>query len=346
MPENYNAQENKVVQRLSNLKRIEADSVFLKTLRAQLLIQVEQEQQFLPNRFPLWNLSKLAFSFAAFLLLLGGVGLGVSKASQISDPANIFYRVRLTSERIQLSFSGDKTALHAQFAQNRLQDIQKLEQTSKLEAGNLHSVLQLYLENLYALQQESEQLAENSPEFASAALKLEIQLRELHATITQLSARLQTDSLTPAAIENLSEAEALSLWNRQLISLKILAFQKANNILLGNNDAEQLERIAFLLDKVNNRFSVLNSRWQEVFLVKTQPLQQETSLAPEKLSAYALTENEQAILAAVSQVKTSLSEIQTLLKQKSEPTPESILLLINKLFEIDNNLAKIEALLE
>ena len=346
MPENYNSRENKVIHQLSSLKKIEADSVFLKTLRAQLLVRIEQEKQLQPSRFLIWNLSKLAISFAAFILLLGGAGLSVSKASQISDPSSIFYKVRLTSERIQLSFSGDKTALHAQFAKNRLQDIQKLEQTSKLEDGNLHSVLQLYLENLYALQQESEQLSENSPEFAVTALKLEAQLRELHATITQLSTRLQTDLLTQAAMKNLNEAEALSLWNRQLISLKILAFQETNSVLLGNNDAEQLERIALLLDKVNSRFSALNFRWQEIFAVKTQPLQQEISLAPEKLGAYALTENEQTILTAVSRVKTGLTEIQTLLKQNPEPAPESILLLINKLFEIDNNLAKIEALLE
>ena len=69
MPENYNAQENKVIHQLSSLKRIEADSVFLKTLRAQLLVRIEQEKQLQPGRFLIWNLSKLAISFAAFILL-------------------------------------------------------------------------------------------------------------------------------------------------------------------------------------------------------------------------------------------------------------------------------------
>ncbi len=344
--EKYNAQEQKVIGSLQSLKQVEADAVFLKTLRAKLLRQIEGEAQFQAQPRLFWNFSKVALTLAAFLLLLGGTGLGISKASQVSDPANILYKVRLTSEKIQLSFAEDKSTLHAKFAKNRLADLQNLEQNQKLADTNLNSVLGLYLENLTALQKETELLSLNDPEFSATALKLESQLRDLQATIAQLNSRLQSDSLTSQALASIQEAEALSLWNRQLISIKILDFQRSQNVLLGNDNADQLERIAILLSKVNNRFAVLDAKWQETFNQKDQTLTQSSSLAPENQANFTLTEKERTILGEVGQVKTDLNEAQALLSQNPEPTSEIMLSVINKLFEIDNNLAKIEILLE
>lgn len=101
-------------------------------------------------------LKPVAVSFAAFALIVGG-GLGVANASFSSLPGDSMYPVKLTVERLQLSFAADDTQrakLQVEFAGRRLEEMTELAARSGDQASNIQYAMSQFRKEVQIIQED------------------------------------------------------------------------------------------------------------------------------------------------------------------------------------------------
>lgn len=108
------------------------------------------------------------------LLMVGGVGYAASK----SLPGDTLYSVRSFVERSRLSVvpEDQKTILHVELAQKRLEDLKKITEENKVK--NLHATIQQLEGNIAKASKEFTVLVEKEPKKALQASKGIVELQK------------------------------------------------------------------------------------------------------------------------------------------------------------------------
>ncbi|MFH0854182.1 MAG: DUF5667 domain-containing protein [bacterium] len=230
---------NDVIKELQKLKSIRPDDVFVCKTKEKLLIlmgksKVEEQKIVELVKFGnIWydNLSKLFYRLAkpvgVFLLILSvlaGGSVGVSFASYNSVPGDIFYDVKLTIEKAQISLKSkeeDKVKLEVEFAGRRIEEFNKVKANeifkNKKEPKNTKIALDNFKKNIETVQQRLEKIKEQ--DFTKETIEI------------------------VSLVEEKTVEYALALKNISNEELESKKKEEANNALVENDDKVNKETI-------------------------------------------------------------------------------------------------------
>lgn len=169
-----------IIKELHNLRTVRPSQDFIKSEREKLISLMEKDSAFKEVR--IFNINKkrkdalldlqknLLYKFlrpaGVFILVVGiiaGSGVGMSFASQDSVPGDIFYPVKLTFEKAQISLQTkeeEKVKLEVEFAGRRLEELNKVKTKEILEntqeSENAKIALDNYKKNIETVQKRLE----------------------------------------------------------------------------------------------------------------------------------------------------------------------------------------------
>lgn len=142
---------DEIIKQLKNLNQVKPKEEWKAANREQLLTQINAQQDFsnADKKFGVKNLDvflptnwgrvilkpKPIGVLLVILLVLSGGYFSVN-ASYGSVPGDVLYTIKITSEKIKLTFTTDdrhETELHIEFAQKRLEELEKITQNQEPE---------------------------------------------------------------------------------------------------------------------------------------------------------------------------------------------------------------------
>lgn len=152
-----------LLKQLNNLQaKIKPDQKWLKSNREILSAQIKAQTTAVKANQTVWAVIfdnqvlkafvKPAASFAAVLLLILCSWIATVSATKNSLPGDFLYSLKLTTERVQVNLAMDnekKTNLELEFAERRLDEVQKVSETdSDKNKKNVDVALKKFEENL------------------------------------------------------------------------------------------------------------------------------------------------------------------------------------------------------
>jgi len=223
------------LKQLKDLKGAKPKSDWVKTNREILLSQI-RGQEAVPDlkasNIRYWDVAKVVLTnkilapvarpltiavLAVAIVLTSGIA-GVS-ASKASLPGDVLYPVKLTSEKLQVSFTGSsqrKAELYLDFAQERMNEIEKIKQDENFDDSKIEQTADKLKKNIEKASARLEDVTENKKSDDAVELaknvdeKLEViteQLNTMRAKIGQdPEARISLDEAAQVATETSVQA--------------------------------------------------------------------------------------------------------------------------------------------
>ncbi|OGM90202.1 hypothetical protein A3J77_02125 [Candidatus Wolfebacteria bacterium RBG_13_41_7] len=234
-----------IIKELRKLKSAQPDSGFVAKNREKLMAVLNaekirgQEKKELAKFRNIWydvtstifyKLARPAGVFLLIMCLLTGGGVGISFASYNSVPGDVFYPVKLTIEKAQVSMQTkeeDKVKLEVEFAGRRIEEFNKVREKEKLEnkkaPENTKVALDNFKKNIETAQARLEKIKEQkfTEETAKIMSLVEEKTTEYAAALKNISDAAKADkdkelSETDLKSEPIETEENNSADNEQL----------------------------------------------------------------------------------------------------------------------------------
>lgn len=145
--EKFNEIEEKLIADIRRLKETEVDLNFIAGLRYRILLMIDRDAA--TRRFAILPNLRFAGVVASILIAILSTGGAATLAAQKSLPSDFLYPLKLASERAKIAFtpSGlEKAGLRVNFAERRLEEIQKASSGPKVIVQNLERLEKELLE--------------------------------------------------------------------------------------------------------------------------------------------------------------------------------------------------------
>jgi hypothetical protein len=287
--------KKELLQQLNSLKdKIKPDAEWQASNRDILLSQINAQTRldFTENKFKLLpNLfqRKFAMSFlkpmvslVIILVFVFGVWTASVSATKKSLPGDLFYNIKLTTERVQvnLTLNDEKRAnLEIAFAQRRLDEIEKI--INQNEPDNLAIPLQRFRENMNNVK--------------SNLAKLEIKDKESAVKIANMIDE-KTAEYVDVLIDQQEKSPEVALNAEEAISASKSTGDKALSLIIeeyenGDSDLSEEDIVGKVQNRLNDLESSLNSVKTEIDLIiqaqeaEAERLAQEAAQAAEEQAA-------------------------------------------------------------
>ncbi|MFH1030597.1 MAG: DUF5667 domain-containing protein [bacterium] len=259
-----------IIKELQNLKSVKPDHDFFCKNKEKLIILMNENVAKEEKRISLAKFSSLLYNFnsklfyrlakpvgilvVVFSVLTGG-GAGISFAAYNSVPGDVFYPVKLTIEKAQISLTTkeeDKVKLEVEFAGRRIEELNKVKAKEvngkKKEPENTKIALDNFKKNIATVQQRLEKIKEQ--EFTNETIEVvnlvEEKTVEYAAALKNISNAVEMEKIADdeEKAENLTNDNSLA-GNQTIASNEGKEGEKAEEaVLIDNSDVNGTSTIS------------------------------------------------------------------------------------------------------
>jgi len=289
-----------LIKELHNLKQtIKPDAkwqssnreILLNQIKAQTRLDFENNKvkaivKMVPSKF-MMALRPVA-TFAIIIIIVLGVWTASVSATKNSLPGDLFYNIKLTSERVQVNLSRNdekKANLEIAFAQRRLDEIKKITDDSNDKEKKLEVPLKKFQESMVNVKSN---LAKLEKEDLAKAIKIANIIEEKSKEYVILLENQQ--EISPEfAIDAEDAILASKSTANKALSLIIKEYEA------GADDSSQEELVAKVNNKIDSIKQDLNQAKEKIdLIVVNMQLEQEKLAAEAEAAAVAAAEAEEA----------------------------------------------------
>lgn len=257
-----------IIKELQKLKSVKPDYDFFCKNKGKLIILMNENVAKEEKRISLAKFNSLWYNFnsklfyrlakpvgilvVVFCVLTGG-GVGISFAAYNSVPGDVFYPVKLSIEKAQISLTTkeeDKVKLEVEFAGRRIEELNKVKAKEvngkKKEPENTKIALDNFKKNIATVQQRLEKIKEQ--EFTNETIEVvnlvEEKTVEYAAALKNISNAVEMEKIAD------DEEKAENLTNDNSL---------ADNQTIASNEGKEVEKAALIDNSVVNGVATTSS---------------------------------------------------------------------------------------
>lgn len=255
------------MKQLKDLKGVEPKNDWVKTNREILLSQIrgqEAVKELKESNIRYWDVAKVVFTnkilapvarpltiavLAVAIVLTSGIA-GVS-ASKASLPGDVLYPVKLTSEKLQVSFTGSsqrKAELYLDFAQERMNEIEQINQNENPDDSKIEKTAGKLKKNIEQASAQLEDVTENkkSDDAVELAKNVDQKLEVITEQLNTMRAGVLQDQETRTSLD-----EAVQVATKTSVQAVEVIIEKYSEI----EDKPEAKELKDILAKKIDRLS-------------------------------------------------------------------------------------------